>query len=112
VRQPPVWSNGAAATANESSSPRNINQHNRFAANLGAGGAGAPIITARRSLLILNINRCALTVRRSGALGTRITGSAIASSTGLLANGIVRGSTFETKSGVCAILQTTTQFWT
>jgi hypothetical protein len=54
--------------------------------------------------------RCAWTVRRSGALGTRITGSAIASSTGLLSNGIVRGSTFETKSGVCAIWQTTTQF--
>jgi hypothetical protein len=95
---------------NESSSHQSISQGNRFAANLAASGAAAPIITVTGLPPIPNTARCAWTVRRSGAPGTRITGGAIASSTRAPFSGTASESTFGTKSGVCAILQTTTQF--
>ena len=103
MRQPPVWSNGAAATVIESSSHRSISQGNRFAASLAAKDSAGPIITARRSRLTLNTARCAWTVLRNGVLGSRITGGVTASSTRLLLNGIVNDSTFGTKKAVCAI---------
>src|SRR5216684_2819722 len=39
VRQPPVWSNGDATTASESSSHRNINLDSRYAVTPAASGA-------------------------------------------------------------------------
>ena len=49
MRQPPVWSNGDAATVSRPSSHRNISRGSRCAASPAASAAAAPIITARRS---------------------------------------------------------------
>jgi hypothetical protein len=68
---------------NESSNHRNTSQGNRFAANLGASGDVAPMITARGSPPTPNTARYAWTVFRSGVLETWITGDVIATSTRL-----------------------------
>ena len=69
MRQPPVWSNGVAATVSRSSSHRNFSRGSRYAAIPAASGAAAPIITARRSPRIRNTARYAWTARRNGAPG-------------------------------------------
>jgi hypothetical protein len=94
---------------NESSSHRNTSQGNRFAANLGASGDVAPMITVRGSPPTPNTARYAWTVFRSGVLETWITGAVIATSTPPPLRGTASGSTSGTKSAVSAILPTTTQ---
>jgi hypothetical protein len=94
---------------NEFSSHQNTSQGNRFAANVGASGDVAPMITASESPRTPNTARYAGTVFRSGALETWITGDVIATSTRPPLRGTASGSTSGTKSAVSAILQTTTQ---
>jgi hypothetical protein len=112
MRPPAVWSNGDAATASESFSHRNISRGSRCAATPVASTGVVRNITTRRSRRTRNTSRCAGTARRNGAPGIRIIGGGIASSTLPQSSGIASNSTFGTKSGVCAILQTTTQFLT
>ena len=112
VRQPPVWSNGDAPTVSDPSSHRSISRGSRFATNPNASGVAAAIITARRSLWIPNTAKYAGTALRSGALATRITGGGIASNTRPPSSGTANSSTFGTKNGICAILQTTAQLST
>ena len=81
MRQPPVWSNGDAATVSRSSSLRSISRGSWCAATPAASAAAAPIITARRSLRTRNTARCAGTARRNGDPATRTTGGGIANST-------------------------------
>jgi hypothetical protein len=81
VRQPPIWPNGDATIASESSSHRNINLDSRYAVTPAASGAAAPIITARKSPGTPNTARYAWIVLRNGAPATPITGSVIASCT-------------------------------
>jgi hypothetical protein len=112
VRQPPVWWNGYAATVNEHSCPRSFSLVRRLAVSLIASGGAAPIIDERSLLQTWNTGRPARTALRSGAPGIPSIGGNIARSTPSQSSGIANGSTFGTRNGTCAILQTTTQLLT
>jgi hypothetical protein len=77
VRQPPVWSNGDAATVNRTSSLPSISQGSWRAANPDASAIVARIITAKRSGPIRSTVKSAGTVRKNGAPATLTTGVGI-----------------------------------
>jgi len=96
----------------EASCHRSFSLVRRLAVSLIASGAAAPIIDGRNLPRTRNTGKPARTALRSGAPGIPSIGDNIAGSTPPQSSGIANGSTFGTRNGACAILQTTAQLLT